>query len=254
MKKLEADSLQVFVLRHPYDKWEDPLVQAMFAEIVQLKIRGYKAEYPNGVLPVDTSDFVGDHIGVCHVTNSGLRPVMAFKSVTLSVCRQHQLKFSALSLMEAAKAPLHAEKVQNLVARADADNTDLTYVGSWTIDPLFRENREIVKTLKDTLKGIFYHHHQEQKQTRIFAAATPRFHTERVLSTWGLEPLRDSGGQVLPNIQFQHLFQEPVQIMYMEAFTDESRKFADSFKKLWQDRIEIGANEGHTEENLKKAA
>ncbi len=235
----ESKNFEIAIVRHASDNWDNPEVQRLFAQIVQLKIQGYHCEYPEGVLPVDTTDFICDHIVICQRdTPFQLRPVLAFKSTNLESCRRHRISFPGITLAEQAGAKPHAETLRAIVAACERLHQNIAYVGSWTISPDVRKNRDLVLQIKEIMKVIFYFYHSELRIDKIVAGATQRFKTGDFIKFWGFEPLLDSQNAVLEPIRVKHLFDELVQLQYLQKFTDESRNFAVAHSHIWHNRTE----------------
>ena len=85
--------LRVVVLMNPYDSLVDPEVQKLFSKIINFKIEGYLQEYPYGALPVDTYDFIANHVVLCQEKKGDLFPIMGLKFIEYNTCTMHKLQF-----------------------------------------------------------------------------------------------------------------------------------------------------------------
>src|SRR5262249_37783257 len=138
-------SVQIVVLDNPFRIWSNPVVQDLFVKAIDLKIRGYGGIYPEGVIPVDTNEFVGTHVLVCRKRGKKLFPITGFRSISLQRCDQHFLAFPSLAIARNSGAPRHAEVVQSIMDRCRKGRIRLEYFGGWTIDPAFRKERDQVE-------------------------------------------------------------------------------------------------------------
>ena len=94
----ELRPYQLVILDCPYDTWDSQETRELFVKVVGLKLKGYLMSYPYGTLPVDTNDFVGTHHLICEKLDGQWVPVMGYKSITLSRCKQHQLTISPVGI------------------------------------------------------------------------------------------------------------------------------------------------------------
>ncbi|MGZ5279528.1 MAG: hypothetical protein ACXWC9_06280, partial [Pseudobdellovibrionaceae bacterium] len=104
---IRSQNLRFVVLKSPFQIWtqlENDTFKDLFHDMVRLKLQGYGLEYPRGVLPVDTSDFIATHLLVCKEEGSRLRPIMGFKTTSFADCEHHQIAFPALGLVQAAES------------------------------------------------------------------------------------------------------------------------------------------------------
>src|SRR5262245_38874664 len=91
------EDLRLVVLDCPLESWDNEHVRELFGNLVALKKLGFSAFYPNKVLPVDTTDFVGRHYLSCIQGRQGFQVVAGFRAVDLERCRYFNLPFPALS-------------------------------------------------------------------------------------------------------------------------------------------------------------
>jgi hypothetical protein len=233
--------LRIVVLKSPFQIWtqyEDPVFQKLFTEMVGLKIRGYGAEYPEGVLAVDTSDFIATHLLVCQEGREGLRPIMGFKTTSLADCEKHRVAFPALGLVQAAEAKPHIEVMKGIIARCLKEGKQLSYTGSWTIEPHLRKNKELSRELVKLFKTTYVFHHLEQKVDEIITGGTMRFKADTLLGDMGHDPLAGPAGMLEP-IQVRHLFQENVRVLHLKKFSALAKETVEPYRSMWEDRLEI---------------
>lgn len=237
----EHEELQLVSIECAYDVWNSDLVQDLFGKMVALKLKGYRARHPYGVLPVDTYDFIASHHLVCRREKGELFPVTGFKTTTLDRCRMHKLPFPGLTLVEAAGAPEHAEVVRGIIERCEREGIKLGYTSSWTIDPQAREDKEFVAHLRAIIEMIYVFFHREKQLDELIVGGTVRVGTDRLFETWGHEPLKRNG-VVLPPISVAHLLGDPVVVMYLRRFSDEVQARAEQLRALWKNRIVLGGD------------
>ena len=228
---------QIVALTYPYKTWFTQPTQALFNEILSLKLKGYGAEYPFGVLPIDTTDFIASHYMVGFQSKKNFRPLMAFKTTPLRRCEQHQLSFPGLNLVQQAQAPEHIAQVQKIMERVLWQKKELAYLASWTVDPIVRKDKEMAQKLRDIFKGLFVHCHRELNVEEVLIGGTLRFKTERIFSELGCQPLTDQFQMELSPIQVKHLFAEKVMVMHLQKFSENAEHSARNCADLWEKRI-----------------
>jgi hypothetical protein len=240
--------LKFVILDCAFENWTDKAVPEMLARIISLKKRGYQAEYKPGVLPVDTSDFIGTHLAVCKETAEGLIPIMAYRSITKSRCQKYNLSFSPLQLMRACNALEHEKAVQLFMQQSDFKKEEISYDASWTIDPEVRKDKEYTKKLQELMMATHVLYHLNEHIPRIIAGGVVRFKMYRFYQFWGYRPFM-SGNIELPAIKVPFVHDELTQFFMLSAFSKEALELADSYRKFWDTRVIIGGNT-----DVKKAA
>ena len=164
--------------------------------------------------------------------------MMGYKTVTLSRCKIHNLTFPLLSMMEASGAKNHAEEVKKVLADAQERQIEISYDGSWTMDPELRNDKAESEYLKDLMTGIYTQYHSHFRIPEILGLGLLRFKTEQYFQNIGFE-LIHKGGQVLPSVEMKSLQNEPVILMHLKAFSEEALAKSQEFKPIWDNRIEI---------------
>ncbi|MBC7465670.1 MAG: hypothetical protein H7256_06715 [Bdellovibrio sp.] len=222
-------------LTYPYEMLAEQNVGKLFNQILTLKLRGYQHEYPAGVLPIDTTDFISIHHVVCLELKNELRPVMAFKTTPLSRALKHQINFPALSLAQQAGAPEHAKAVEKIMANCLEEKKELAYASSWTIDPVFRKDKQ----LRGLLEASYILGHKDYNIQEVLLGGTLRFKTENIFARMGHTLLKNENDEALPLINVKHLFGEQVVIMHSQKLTPYADECCAPFQAMWDDRIEI---------------
>lgn len=244
-----VNKLKFVILGSPYDTWKHPLTEKLFARLMGLKLSGYGHEYPYGVLPVDTTDFIADHLIICEEDDLGLKPICSIKSTSLEQCKIHNVTFPALALMRQAEAFEHAYAIEKIMNKATSEKADLRYVGSWTIDPEQRGNKEWGDIMRELFSAMFVSYHLESKSQTI-AGGTLRFKIDKYVQWLGHQPL-SMNGQPLSTVRVQHLAGEENLFTHLTSFTFEARSVAKKWQTLWDERIVIPRDQ--TRRNIKAA-
>jgi hypothetical protein len=234
---LSISNLRMVILNCPYDTWDQAETRDLFGKMASLKLRGYGSEYSYGVLPLDTTDFVGCHFMLCEDRRGQLQPIMACRMTTLERCRVHRLTFPALALAAMADTAQHVETVQAIVERCERRGSGIAYDGSLTIDPRIRRERRIVR---DVFTAMFVLVHDAYGVQETIAGAVLRLKTGKYLSSFGYRAL-DRDGVPLAPVAVQPLLGEPVLLMHLAEFASDARAMADQYLRLWDRRLTIEA-------------
>lgn len=215
------------------DHWNSSGLSPLFHDLIQLKLKGYGAQYPAGVLPIDTTDFYAFHLVIGWEAGGRFQPLMSGKTTTLSRTDFHHHAFPGLSLVEQARSPRHVSLMKTEIERCRLQKRELGYFGSWTVDPEVRENPALRAYLRDVFPGLYVHFHLQIGVEEIVLGGTPRFRTERLFARLGHQPLGAETEAELPQIQVRHLFGEPVQVMHLRQFSVEAFHEAQKTDELW---------------------
>lgn len=239
----DVSRLKVVTLNCPYDQWSDPVVRDLFCKIIALKLKGYGASYPYGVMPIDTSDFVGVHFAVCDVGADGeLRPLMAYKAVDRDRCLAHNLTFPALTLARYSDLAEYERTVQAALREAERRGVNISYDSSWTVDPKVRENRALAALLKKFMTMFMVNSHldPEWNVPMSICMGVPRFKTDGYFTSLGYEQF-NTGGEPLPGIPLPPLHGELAVMFLLKEFTKEALATAAEMSAFWQDRLALRA-------------
>jgi hypothetical protein len=238
MNRLKA--IKIVSILSPYENWDHSLVRELFHPLMALKLNGYMSDYPSGVLPCDTTDFVAAHILFCHETNVGLKPLMAFKITSLKVCEKHRISFPGMNLVQQAQAPEHISAVEKIMANCASQGRHLAYMSSWTADPEVRKNRPLMRELRIYFKGVYVLAHQALGIDEILIGGTLRFRTEKIFEELGHQAIKDENDRDLSLIHVKHLFGEEVLVMHLKSFSSHALDCASEMLEHWESRIEVG--------------
>lgn len=237
MANKNINRFQLVILDSPIENWSDPAVQNFFNKMVTLKKKGYESCYPQGVLPVDTSDFFASHVLLCEKTASNeLIPVMGYKTISLSKCIQFNQNFPGLSLVQSARMPNHVEVVQNIIEKCTQNKKELAYLGSWTVDPEFKRRCPEDIHLRSAFIIFYNLFYQERSVAEVIIGGTLRFKTENLFSELGHLPLARNE-EILPNIYVTHLVKEPVQVMHAQRFLRPPTLQTRMWEEVWENRL-----------------
>lgn len=237
---------QLVVIDSPYEILEHPLVESLFTKMVSLKKKGYGSNYPQGVLPVDTTDFIATHVLLCQKKRDhSLKPIMGYKTTTLEKCREYNLKFPGLGLVQSAQMPLHAQVVEGIIQRCEQEGKRLAYLGSWTVDPQFKQQLksrpEPRANLREAFMAFYRLLYRQQNVSEVVIGGTLRFGTERIFYDLGHRALQLNGQELSP-IQVAHLIKEPVLVMHSTAFSEASIVAEEKWRAVWDLRIHLNDN------------
>lgn len=229
----------------------DDASRDIFSKILRLRLIGYGFEYPDFVIPCDTSDFFGTHIAVCReLAGDQLEPVMSFKMLSLSRSTRFRQTFFATALANESTDGTHQRVVAAILDAAKKNAHDVGYCCSWTIHPEIRANKPLVAALRDSVYIAHGKWQQENNVPEMLIAGVVRFKTPAYQQTIGYEPLTLNDVQLAPIAQ-KSLNGEPVAMLHMKNMSALTQAFAAKLGYLWDNRIEFSAEQPAT---LPKAA
>lgn len=230
--------LKILVIDHPYRALGHPETQHLFGRLMGMKIAGYRAAYPFGVLPVDTYDFVASHILVCVPEGSdGWKPLGAGRVISEERCEAHRLPFPAQALLRDAQSDTsrHLQAVEEIVAAARSRMKRLDYHSSWTLSPALRDQPELRRFVRDVMVSTLITRMVEDVEREHLLCGVLRMKTDELFKWVGYEPLK-AGTEVLPEILQRSLFGEPVLMFHSTGVTAEAREMTQRFRALWEER------------------
>ncbi len=234
------DNIKIIELNSPYHNWEDKEVRKYYTKMIGIKLKGYQKEYRYGVLPVDSTDLVSNHLIFCLENEDGsLTPVSAVKSFPLDACAQFHLPFTLSRMLQDSFADEHLAVVKEILDQCQINNTRVSYYSSWTISPHIRKNRKLVKKLKDGLSASTALFHLSQGITELLGLGVPKFQTDLYFSTWGYAPIKKKGVE-MPSINIHSYDDIEVLVMHLKEFSKEILDLSKEYLDSWNNRVILG--------------
>lgn len=239
------------VLEAPYENSNLPAIKNYFPKILSLKKNGYSKAYALGALPVDTTDFIGTHhLLLIEVRKGEWELALGYKTVSLARCSIYGLKFPALALAESSGATSHISYVKKIIDECHSKKLGLTYGGSWTSSPEYREQRILNASLRDMMSAMLVHYHRHEKFDHQICLGVPRFKTDQFFSQLGYESIQldhsdDSSEKNLENsakssagnlFPLSSLKREPVTMLHSKSPTPFGIELAEKYQDLWSNR------------------
>lgn len=237
---MKLSDLQIVLIDSPYETWDNKETQDLFFKTVDLKLKGYLNDYEHGVLPLDTTDFVGTHHLICQKTPTGLVPLLGWRSISLEKAKLHNMPFSPLALARACNSPDHEKAIQAIVDRAEKEKFSITYESAITIHPSVRNNEEVTSLLKDVLRAMHVHHHHDYNIKESIVGGSMRHKMDRYFLWWGYKAI-DLNGKTLPFVKVPQAKFEPTIIYYRKEFSKEALELAPKFRAIWDEKIVISS-------------
>lgn len=238
VKNMNQDQIRIVVLKCPYFQFENSQASEIFIRTLNLKKIGYEKEYPMGVLPIDTTDFISTHVLACGEGKGGFMPLMGFRSVSLESLDFFKLPFPLFGVLRSSDAYEHLEVVESIVQSARESKKNLCYDSSWTIAPLVREKHEFKKELRKIMEAIHVLYHLENQTAKLLAGGMKKFKMEKIYEYWGYKKI-SKDGVVLPEFELSFLFNEEAEIFYLKQFNEFAIAQAKTMENLWIDRVEL---------------
>lgn len=234
------DGLRLVIIDNPSRNWGNPLVRDLFHKVVGLKLKGYGKEYEQGVLPIDTTDFIGTHLTICQERGGALEPLIAYKSISLERCREYQpnLPFPVLAMTQVASAKDHEEYVRRKIEECIRTGKGLRYCSAYTIQPEVRENRILVQRLKQMLVAVQINFLRMTQTHESLLMGAMRFKVDQMFRSWGYKDI-ELDGRTLPPFNVKSIFDQPAMLLRLEEFNDEVLKHLETYAELWKNRIEV---------------
>lgn len=229
---------KVVVMDCPYDTWSSPETQYLFSEIINLKLTGYKDVYTDGVLPVDTYDFIATHLLVCTEEDGKLKPLTGFKSVTSARCRRFNLPFPTSPLLSLGNAPLHAEAVDSIMKDCDASGNILAFDSSWTVHPDAKKTRSVHHVLQELFIANVVNWHTASTPHQLLGTGIRRVRTDRFFERVGFKRVARAG-QPLPTFGQASLAGSEAFLIHLEKFSEFATQLAQKYQWFWDNRIAV---------------
>jgi hypothetical protein len=233
--------LKLVVLNCPYDYYnQDSAVRHLLSETWKLKLDGYRAYFPYGVLPIDHLDFISNHLIICKVINNELKPVSAWKSLTYDKCLKYDVKYPAVDhIFKNCKQdyPEHILAIEEWVASHDP--TQVAYNFGFTVDPtLPREVKSYLVKMSLQLITLYYYH---EKINNMLHSTSQTFKIVDEFLAAGHQSLTYNGNE-LPNVFVKSYNNVENKILLIkDGYFNENyiKETASQWKSIWESRLVI---------------
>lgn len=200
----------------------NPVVRDLFPKILDLKYKCFGARYSDSMLPVDTYDYISDHICICREEDGENKLVSCYKITTPDICKRFKMDYLANHIMK-----MHADYPEHIqtIERISNENTDVIYSGGWCVDPedsYVKKGSTILPEFINFFTAVFLHCHMLYNADASLMIGIKAFKTDRYFEKWGFEPITDEEGNELST--FPLASHDNIESVFMEfkGFTKDS--------------------------------
>ncbi|MBX9766679.1 MAG: hypothetical protein K2X47_05355 [Bdellovibrionales bacterium] len=236
---MRTEDLRIVILKCPYANWSHPRVQDLFCKVIDLKLKGYQSRYRFGVMPIDATDFVTDHILICEETKQGLKPILGAKSLCQDICSTFHLDFTPEAFFRKAGNAVQLGALQSSLAEVKRREGRISYFSSWTMDLEIKKDLEATAELKELFIAAGVGAFREEGVTDLFGIGLPKFKTDAYFFDWGFQRA-NFGGEPTPNFTLPNFGNLDAVFMHLSRFSDHAEKIHQRYSKLWSQRLTVG--------------
>ncbi len=236
---MRPEDLRIVVLKCPYANWDDTEARDLFTKMISLKLKGYQSRYRFGVMPVDGTDFVTDHILICKPVGRELVPLLGAKSLGVDICETFHLEFTPEAFFRKAGNPTQLEALQGVLNDLRAKDRRASYFSSWTMDLDVKKDAELTRFLKDLFVAAGVGTFREEGITDLFGIGLPKFKTDTYFFEWGFERLEHRGAPA-PNFVLPNFGNLDAVLMHLKAFSPRANQLVERFTREWETRLTVG--------------
>lgn len=235
-----AGPYRLVVLDYPVRHWDDERVQRTFAQVISMRLAGYRAEYPPEVLPVDAADFVSTLMLLGKERDEGFDPFFCVRFVTLDRCRAHRVEFPPIAVARSSSATEHLRAFMRVIEDCESHGKTLGFGSTWAVRKECRMDREFSLFLRDfvTATQVWYQHAYQIDETATYGVT--RFKAHLLQQKAGYEVLTGTNGNQLDVFPMFSLFGEPVLALHLKRPSADALRIARELSAYWECRIHIG--------------
>lgn len=246
--EFDKNDLQVVILEAPKETLLVPDGKELFANVMELRIKGYTNIHTNAILPMDTSDFLATHLIVCTKKNPLENVLMSYKSTSFQLCKKFNLAFPFTTILEKSAHPNCINEMKNILEHCEKTGQDLSYDAGWTVNPQIRENKELQIALKEIVVSFLVHHHRDYNIPHWVTFGICKVKTDQLFLKMGATEISDQ-----PMISHPYLLQADARALILEnhQYTEYAMEISRKYQDLWESRITIS---GDRQQDQKKAA
>lgn len=230
------DNLQVIILEKPYENLDTEFGRQMFSGLMALKIKGYLAIHNDGAMPVDTTDFIANHIIVTRKDDPANNILMCYKSTSYSDCQKFNIPFPFLQLLKNAAHPECSGEMEKILADCTKNEEEITYDTGWTICPSVRDDKELQGALKEMITMFAINHHRDYGVNHWVTLGILKVKTDQYFLKMGLEEISSR-----PIISHPYLHQTEARAVISKNanYSGYTHSTAKKYDNLWNSRMTI---------------
>jgi hypothetical protein len=239
MESSIKNQYQIIVLKSPYHLMGIESVEKTFINICKFKIDGYLREYPSGVLPLDTSDFIANHIILCEKGTDSFEPIMGFKSITLQTCDNHRIPFPMIGMLKSIDdTSAHLSYFETLLNKYRLENKahSIAYNGSFTVHARKRSDPNFHKILWDMVSFLLASYYISEKIENVVAVAATKYKVDHRKTERGWDYIEHNSKR-LGSYRANSLFDAELIPMQIQGLDIKCQKDKERYKFLWDQRI-----------------
>jgi len=246
------NNYKITLVHCPYNHFhKDKSLRDFLSETWKMKLEGFRAYFPYGVLPVDHLDFISNHVVVSKFINNELVPVSGFKSISAHIANLFRIPFPVETHIYGGSEidfPLFSKVINMWKKNKPLDK--MAYNFGYTIDPtLTKEEKKFISALT---YACIYFYYKELKIPNIIHWVNNTFKL--------VEGQRDIGfekcsylNEELPPLISKSLFNLEYHLMTMENLQfnpNYIQQIEREFRKVWDNKIVFGSNQIEENQNI----
>ncbi len=237
-KKLK--NLVMVILKCPYLNWHNKNTRELFTKMISLKLEGYQRKHFFGVMPIDQTDYIANHLLICKKEKNGdLIPISGVKSLPYDFCKVFRTDFTIELFLKKDNQLEHLHYVQNLIKESQESQRRISYYSSWTQSPSIRSDFELVQILKELFAAMTVLHHREEKTPDLLGLGLPKFKTDSFFYSWGFERAKLDKKELV-NIPLRFLGGIDCVVMHLKHYSDYAKEMSNKYLNVWMNRVSVG--------------
>lgn len=250
---MSRPAIKIVTLNNFYRSVHDELARRLFVEMLRLKAEGYGPDYPEGFLPIDSTDYVVTHHLICREESGAFVPVAGLRQAHLSVCDHYSFTLPFLALVEEAAGWDQAKVLRGMIN--DHRVTGKTFIssGGFTIRRDLRSDVASSAYFCELIAALTCMDHVEHGGATMIGGGVVRFKTEKFWGRVGYAPIQ-TAGRVLPPVHVATANGEVVIAMSLEKPSDWAWNCYEKHRSTLSGREVIGTLQLPAKAENKKAA
>lgn len=246
---MTRDDLQIVVLEDLKDHWDDQDVRNLYCDTMKLKFEGYGNVYGDNVISSDKVDYFGTHLIVCQ-KGIRLKPLFAYKSVTLEKCEEYLYQFPCLSLIQSDGEKECFDELTKIVDNAKSSNRSVSFDYSWAQDVSLKNVRSpgMAQMFRDLVMVLVVNHHKDYNIDEMITCGVVKVKTDQFFDKMGFNKISKKS-----MFAQKDLNGDDVHIFHTSKYSEHAMNLAKDYQDLWDNRIEF-SNSKRKSSHLKIAA
>ena len=241
--------LKIATIESPIGIWENKELQKFMTPLIAMKMKGYEEGFAQKdlVAPLDTTDFIGNHVMVYMEQKEKIIPLLAYKNCSLKRCEQFNIPFPIVSSISLCNSEEHSKSLNDFLNEKSKQGQNIAYDCSLTINPIIKNDPELSYEVHSILFALGVLFKEENGIDISLMLANLKFQTNKTFKKMGAKPMIIGDKELAPVACPQHAYSELQIYVCDNSHSKKAIEMSKKYRSLWLTRKHFSGLEQENE-------